>query len=164
MSSTRDSYIRPAVGSDIADLVRLATEFHQESLYRSIPLDKGKLISVFQRAINQKQGDMFLTVYERSDEILGFILGYITSYFFSSQLLAQDLLFYVKKDNRGSYINVRLWKAFREWAASKNAAELSMSISTGITPDRSGLLYQRLGMQYVGGNYKLELRKPTIGV
>ena len=81
-------------------------------------------------------------------------MGYLSSYYFGNDLLANDILWYVKKERRGSMTGPRLLKAFRTWAKERGAREVCMGVSTAVDVDRTHKLLSRMGFEHVGGIFK----------
>ncbi|AFP33692.1 acyl-CoA N-acyltransferase domain-containing protein [Pectobacterium phage POP72] len=63
----------------------------------------------------------------------------------SHTLVSSDYLFYVHPDYRGSLAAYRLMKAYKLWAVELGCKEVRLSVASGIHPERTGKLYERMG-------------------
>ena len=59
--------------------------------------------------------------------------------------------------SRGSRVGLQLRRAFEKWAKDRDAAEVCMGVSSGLSADKTGGMLQKLGYDVVGGNYKLRV-------
>ena len=145
-----------AIEADLPVLCQLCVDMHRESDFRDLALDRDKLTSTLVRSMRQDD-KLFLQVYERHSRVVGYLLGMLTEPFFSTDVVAVDLMFYVAPESRGGPAAFRLWTSFGDWAKQKGAKELRQGVTTGITPERTGRFFQKLGMVPVGTNYRLQL-------
>ena len=126
---------------------------HEESAFRRLDYDKKKCFDLTVRYISNPKKYFSYCAYE-GDELVGMIMGYLSSYYFGNDLLANDILWYVKKERRGSMTGPRLLKAFRTWAKERGAREVCMGVSTAVDVDRTHKLLSRMGFEHVGGIFK----------
>lgn len=145
--------IRKINENDIPALIELGQQMHRESAYAFLPYQEDKVQQFIIDIINDTETQCAL-VAEKNDILIGMIAGYIIDYFFCDELLACDMVLFIKKSHRGGLTAFRLARAFRQWAQQQGAVELSLGISTNIHPQRTGQLYQKMGLKYVGGLYK----------
>lgn len=97
-----------------------------------------------------------MLVVEDGDEIVGFFLGNIVEYFFSENLIAQDLVMVFKPEHRegiGEIIKEILEK-FSAWAKTKHATELCVGVTSGIAGEGYEKLLKAVGFKQVGSIYK----------
>ena len=97
-----------------------------------------------------------------SGELAGGLLASLERYFYSDELQAQLIQWYVKKRFRGTTIAPRLLKAYVEWAKSSNAVELFLGITSDIDTSLSHRMLKKMGFRYVGGNYTINLNKSSL--
>jgi GNAT superfamily N-acetyltransferase len=152
--------IRPATEKDIPQLLELGAQFHAESSYRTISLNIEKLEKFYRHQINHE--DALLLVSERDQKLQGYFTASIQEYFFSTEKLAFDLSHYVLPAFRGSPIIIRFIKIYQDWCALKGASEATVSVSTGINPDKASRLYSRLGFELSGFIHKTHLHKESL--
>lgn len=141
--------VRAATEADQQTIQRLLTDMHQESVYRHVHLEHEKL-TAFLKFVRDDERHALL-VYENADgEIDGVYIGNIGNYFFSNELGAWDLIFYVRPERRGSLCAARLWRAFRQWAEAKGAKAIWPGISTGVYREQAARFYRGMGLEEVG--------------
>ena len=150
--------IRPAREEDRAQTVALGKEMHAESAYAFLPFEeeRAQAQALFDAHIGDPE-TACLWIGEENQELMGLLAGRIDQYMFCYEYVAHDTLFYVTPRHRGSGVAQALIIAFRKWARQRGARELALRISTGIHARRIGRLYERLGLFFVGGNYKQRL-------
>jgi len=140
----------------LRDILVLGMAMQQEGAYSVIPFDiERSAQSIIHMIINNPDG-FGLLAYD-GDAPVGMIAGCLAPYFFGQGTLASDFVWYVLPEHRGSRASIRLLKEFRSWAKEKGADELYMGVTTNVAADRTGQLLERLGFEFVGGNYKVAL-------
>ena len=144
---------RHTEAADIPLMVELGAKMHEESAFKRLDYDKKKCFDLTVRYISNPEKYFSYCAYE-GDELIGMIMGYLSSYYFGNDLLANDILWYVKKERRGSMTGPRLLKAFRSWAKERGASEVCMGVSTAVDVDRTHELLSRMGFEHVGGIFK----------
>lgn len=141
--------VRMAAPADDEAIHSLLTAMHEETVYRAIELERPKLAAFLKFAREDERHAVF--VYEATaGSIDGVYIGNIGNYFFSSELGAWDMIFYVRPERRGSFAAARLWRAFRDWAREKGAKSIWPGISTGIYREQSARFYRGMGLEEVG--------------
>lgn len=90
-----------------------------------------------------KQRSLFVA--ESLGEIIGFFAGLVTEQYLSHDKYATDIGVFVLPDHRGGSAFIRLVRAFENWAVEQGATELLMGVSTGIHPEKTVRMYERLG-------------------
>lgn len=63
---------------------------------------------------------------------------------------ARDAILYVLPKYRGSTAALKLVKTFETWAKNRGASRIYLSQSTNIEPEKTALLYEKLGYKQVG--------------
>ena len=119
---------------DIPVLIDMGAAMHKESRYEKLDFDPEKLRHLGTNMLDQPDGWLCL-VAERDSEVIGFCIGYVAPHFFGNDL----------PEHRGGMIGARLVKAYDAWCSEKGVKEPLLGVSAGITPDRTGQLYERLG-------------------
>ncbi len=135
-------------GSQWDAFMELSHQMHAESSFKDISFSDAKVKELLQNP------DIFLALYKKEDEYLGFILAGICNYFFSDELQSQDLALFITPRYRGGFTVVRLVHAYEEWAKLKGVSEIYLSQSTGVRTDKTDKLYDRLGYTKLGSNTK----------
>lgn len=140
--------IRPATKQDIPEIVRLSETMHQESRYRTLPYNGDKFARLMARLIDSPAG--MVAVAERDGQIIGAIAGVVTDHYFADATISYELGLYVEKAHRGTLAGYRLAKEYIDWAKSQGVDQVDMGITTGIDEERTGRMYERLGLHHVG--------------
>lgn len=139
--------IRAATHNDIGALLLLSEQMHTESGYRRYPFAIEKMATLFSGLING-QGCLFVA--EAPTGLVGMMAGYCEESWFTTARVAGEYGVYVAPDARGGGHAVGLIAAFRDWALEQGADLIQMGITTGITTERTALLYERLGFRRTG--------------
>jgi GNAT superfamily N-acetyltransferase len=142
--------IRPMTAQDIPALLVLGAAMHGESRYANLDFDPQKLRLLGETMLGDPDSWLAL-VAERDSEIIGFCIGYVAPHFFGNDLTSGDLAIYVVPEHRGGTIGARLVKLYTGWCEARGVQEPLLGVSAGITPERTGRLYERLGYtdQYI---------------
>ena len=103
----------------------------------------------FENAVEHADPTIF--VCEDRGEVIGYLMGMLEGYAFTSGVFVVQEVLYVKPEKRGSRAAVHLIKIFDEWAKIVGAREAIMGISNKFQPARTSRLFQRLtGAEEVG--------------
>ena len=136
--------IRPMTAQDIPALLVLGAAMHGESRYAKLDFDSEKLRLLGETMLGNPDSWLALVV-ERDGDIIGFCCGYVAPHFFGNDLTSGDLAIYVVPEHRGGTIGARLVKLYTGWCEARGVQEPLLGVSAGITPERTGRLYERLG-------------------
>lgn len=143
--------VRAATLEDVPSLVELGRVMHAESRYREVTFSVERATAHFAELIEFERGCCL--AYERSGRIVGFFTGALTEPHFSEELMAFDFGLFLLPSHRGGIAAAALVKAFLAWAHEKKASFIDLGISTEVDITRTGALYERLGLRYVGALY-----------
>lgn len=145
--------IRFAQEEDIPTILEMCEAVSAESRFSRYGLNKEKVNAVI-ASMMSSQGKVCILLAQRTDgAIAGLLAGYVTDFFFCDAIVAQDRLFYVRPEYRGSSAAVKLLMAFRRWAENHQAHELSINMSVGIDMARFNKLMVRMGFGCCGSNF-----------
>ncbi len=147
--------IRPATKEDIPALVLLGMRMHQESRYRNFSFSADKCRALAEQLIDSCFG--VVLVAEHDGQIIGWMGGGIAEQWFSTDRMAFEYGVFIDAERRGATAGYRLVKAFIAWAKENGVREIRMGITTGIHEERTGELYQRLGLARTGLLYSMEV-------
>ena len=136
-------------------LIKFARSLHSESYYSSQEFDESHIGNYLASLFRDKNSIIFLAIVDA--EPVGAIAGHTSHYIIHNDLVAFDDFWYVEPRSRGSRTFLRLFKALQDWVRQRGATEITHSIVTGVNANRTGLVLERLGMEHVGGIYKLKL-------
>ena len=141
---------------DLPAVIELGSQMHRESVYSKFDFDENKLGRLlYNHIINPKT--LFAYVGTSKGALNGVFLGSIGEHYFGTDLIASDTLWYVSPQSRGSRVGLQLLRAFENWAKERDAAEIYVGVSSGLSADKTGTMLQKLGYDVVGGNYKLHV-------
>lgn len=131
--------------------------FHAESHYAHVPIDHDVSDNVYRVAKENKNGRMFFRELIVDGEIVGVFIGSIVPIFFSKETQAQDLIFYVLPEHRGSRWFIRTLKEFEQWAKDMGAFQVVLYTDTGINPEKLGKLLTTFKYNQTGLCYNKEI-------
>ena len=145
---------REITNEDFPALCDLGQMMHEEGSYSHLKFSKPRLLETFKRYMDDP--DRIGIIAMQGDKPCGMIGGYVSKYYFSDQIVASDIAWFVLPEFRGTMIGVRLLDAFEDWAKSKGVSELRIGISTGVNMEAFDRLMKKRGYSMVGANYRLE--------
>ena len=137
--------------ADFAEMGRLA---HAESVFKDfVGYDQKKLLGVARKYA--EEGDHFLAIAMDGDRSVGVLAGHISDYYFSSDRLARDVLWYVREEYRNTGAGLVLLDMFERWSKARGAAVVYLSQDSGINIDKFTRMMEKRGYAFVGANYSL---------
>lgn len=145
--------VRPARPDDSGVLMDLCRAAHSESpRYRSLRFDPVKVEDTIRAMVGTyatgAPPSACVVVSEKDHHVTGVFGGVLQDHIFGPDLVAREVLFYVKPEHRGTFARaaIKLVRAFERWAfVEKNAMEIVVGSSTMVTPDTTLNLYRYLG-------------------
>ena len=156
MDNQPKTIIRDIEQHDIAEVMALGEMLHEESVYRDIPYDADSVLTTLAQAMYHR--DYYFRGAFHTGTLTGAMIGFLAPYFFSKEFFANEVSIYVHPDKRGASAANRLIRDFIEWGKERGAREVSLSITSGIKPERTAKLYDKIGVSRVGTIHKMELR------
>ena len=152
--------IRFARTEDKPALIELAKENQHEMKHNRISVHPQRVDEALHALFELNQGSHVLFVAQTSQgQLAGILMGCIERYYYSDELQAQLVQWFVRPAFRGTSVAPRLVKAFVTWAKSRGASDVFMGISSGIDTHLTHRMMQRLGFNYLGGNYGVNLKE-----
>lgn len=137
-----------------ADFVEMGRLAHAESVFKDfVGYDSEKLLSVARTYA--ARGDHFLGIAMDGDRSVGVLAGHMSEYYFSSDKLARDVLWYVREEYRSSGAGLVLLEMFERWSKAQGASVVYLSQDSGINMDRFTRMMEKRGYSLVGANYSL---------
>jgi len=94
----------------------------------------------------------------KDGEYIGMMSAFSMEYFFGHDLLAADLITYIKPEHRGGLLAARLTKMYEKWARDVGCTHVSIATSTGVGTEMMRKFYVRLGFEPWGHSYKKDVR------
>lgn len=151
--------IRFATMEDIPKLANYWRE-HEQGRFGHLPFDEARFSATMKMLI-EAQGSHCLFVSDDQEHCpCGVLAGKIDYYYFSSQPVAQLILYWVHPGHRSGSMAIKLMMAFRKWAENRKAAELVVGVTSGEDIERTDRFLKKIGFQLTGGNYAMPLARP----
>lgn len=138
--------IRMAAPGDEDRLLELASLMHKESpRYRGLPFSHTRTRGLIEYLMTSD--DACIIVAEDGGVIFGMFGAVAVSHFFCDERYAIDMAFYITPDRRGAIVAAKMVAAYEVWATNHGIrpGEVMLGVSSGIDPDRTVKLYERLG-------------------
>lgn len=150
--------VRKPLIEDFDQINLIGRWFQENSLYASCGWSDQKSLKWVVEG-SYPESNTFMRVVENDEMIVGFFLGYITEYFFSSKQIAQDLVMVFLPQQRSGIAKpvFKILKEFEAWATEKGAHEVCIGITSGIAGPGYEKLIKRMGFREVGSAMKKEV-------
>jgi Acetyltransferase (GNAT) family len=97
--------------------------------------------------------DLNCFIAKKDNEVIGFVVCYVTRYFFTSQTFSLLDLWYVHPNYRGSYASFKLIKAYENWARLRGCIQIFAAVTNDADHSKAVAIadiQQRLGYKSVG--------------
>jgi GNAT superfamily N-acetyltransferase len=131
---------------DLAHMLSMGNQMHEESIFNELDWKPQKLIELAEQSQKTKYIEGW--VYETSDnEVIGMAAAWVNHHFFGDDLIAGDFFVYVIPEKRGTAAGVRLVQAYMRWAKDLGAKTIGLGVSAQINSERVGNLYRKMGFQ-----------------
>lgn len=138
--------IRNATLDDVPRILELGAALHAESpRWARIPFIPERAAVLITNLIQSDDGVIF--VVESHGIVIGGICGIIEHHWASDARIAHELSFFLDKEHRGGTAACRLIEALKAWAKMKHVAWLHAGTSTGVNPELTAKLYERMGFE-----------------
>ena len=136
----------------------MTLKFLDESPYKGLPADEGKLADVVLGFLQDPTEKIVILAF-KDDEPVGMISGMISEHLFSREKTAFELTWWVHPEHRGVKTSIELFDAFEYWARRMNCKYVQFGAAQG-TPysDKVQKLYNRRGYRMTESNFLKELR------
>lgn len=139
--------IRPAKISDIATLVILGQQMHDETSYKHVTYSPERVAATCELMISNG----FIVVAEKEGQIVGVMMGDVHTPWYTTDSMGIDYCLYIYPQHRHGIAAMRMIKRFEEWCIAMGATQVRPGIGTG---DLSvAKLYEKLGYKNVGNWY-----------
>ncbi|WP_443115482.1 GNAT family N-acetyltransferase [Herbaspirillum seropedicae] len=136
--------IRPATLDDMPVLLAMGRAMHAESpRWRRLKYCEPKVEAMLLGLIESPRGLVLMA--ERGGEIVGAIAAVAQFAWCSTDLVAEEVSFYMLPEHRGSLAAARLVNSFKEWARLVGASWAYAGASTGVDDERVAQLYEGFG-------------------
>lgn len=151
--------VRDADEGDLGAFLALGEAMLRESVAPFPPIEPGRVAKQLELTM-VNPGVLLAALAEAGTQPIGMVTAVAGDYAFSTERRAMCDLLYVVPDRRGALAAVRLVGHFEKWAYLAGAKTAIMGISTGIHPERTGQLFERLGYSVMGTSYRKALCAP----
>lgn len=149
--------IRKFTAEDIKPMIDLGEKMYKEGAYNGLSYSKEKCQKLGEYILNNEHKTAGW-VATQDGQIIGMMLVQLTSYFFSDDKMASDLLLYVDPNKRKSLrVAIRLINTATDWAKSKGAKEFRPGSSVGVETQRVEKLYNFMKFETIGNVFRKEL-------
>ncbi|MFL9669782.1 GNAT family N-acetyltransferase [Variovorax sp. AB1(2024)] len=151
--------IENATIEDVLPLVKLAVVMFNESpnYGRYNDFDGGKVFDIVTSLVTSENGIVIVCRDDSGEIVGGFVGGVDVMWFCRETKVMYDNALFIHPAHRGGMTAVNLLKeAFRQ-AKEKGASQAQVTNTTGVFSKHVERLYQYVGMEHVGGFYKLDL-------
>ncbi len=146
----------------LSALVDLGALVHKRSAYKDLKFDRSTLMNEIQTAVLSQ--DALILVAEKDDKVIGGLLAYIESPYYSKEKQSMDQIIFIHPDYSNTLDGSRLISKYVKWAKSKKAAHIYFCHSYGWadresqdTDNKLGkYLMRRHGFKEMGMLYRIE--------
>lgn len=129
---------------------------HSQSIYAGMAMDEALLMSQIE-ASGARAPNLFFRLAVRGDTLLGGFLGSVHPTYFSRQLIANDLAWWVNPCARGGAAALLLLAQFERWAKDKGAVLVIIGQTTATEIERTTKMFAHCGYRIAGMNGVKEL-------
>lgn len=150
--------IRYATEADVDQLVEYWLNTDLYNVYRSLSFNPDKLRNTFNKIVHDESKAYCLMVADNMNGTAqGYLVGQIDSFYFSDDIVAKVIFYWVHPDARYSTAAVKLLASFKQWAKNRQATQLIMGITSQEHLAHTDKMMKKMGAQFVGGNYVFEI-------
>lgn len=147
--------IRELKLKDIDAAYCLGLENHRESDSNGLVVSPLKFIDLCSRVVNSSS--KLGLVGEVNGGLAGMLFADITSPQWSSDYVAEEYLFFVRKKHRGGTLASKLIKEYIEWSKLFNVKKIFLSANSGYKTEKLARFYERRGFRMQGYNFVMEV-------
>jgi len=147
--------IRIATEADIPRLVEIGHAMHEESpSFHHLDYDEAKVALTLRHCMTH---GVVLVHYPKDGVIDGGFVGLLVERWFGKDEMFTDLALFLLPSARGGLAAARLIRAAVAWCRDRGmrASDVQLGVSTGVHPEQTGALYERLNFERFGGLYRL---------
>lgn len=94
---------------------------------------------------------------ENDGDLRGFIMAQLTTPYAGTNVIANDIAFFVIPEFQGGTTALRLIKAYEKWARRAGATHIELGVSSGVDTERTLSMYSYLGYAPSSVTYIKEL-------
>jgi hypothetical protein len=149
--------VRLAEASEVETVLGLGLQMHAESRFSGLTINIQKTRISVEKLIANPLTSCVLLAQSHDGATVGMLAGFVTDFFFSEALVAQDKVFFVLPAHRGSSAALKLLIAFRRWAENRKAVEICINMSVDIEQAQFDKFMTHMGFKSCGSNYQMPL-------
>jgi hypothetical protein len=113
--------------------------------------DPDKMISVAHRYASESNKCLICATDHGTP--IGVFAGHLIQPYYSDDLLARDLLWYVYPEYRKTGVGLQMFMMFESWAKVNGATAIMMSQDSSVDMTRFNRVLERKGYDFIGSNY-----------
>lgn len=150
--------IRFANEDDVDQLVEYWINTDLHNVYRSLSFNADKLRNTFNKIIKDQSKAYCLFVSDdEAGKAHGYLVGQIDSFYFSDDIVAKVIFYWVHPNARYTMSAVKLLASFKQWSKNRKATQIIMGITSQEHLAATDKMMKKMGAQFVGGNYVFEI-------
>lgn len=139
---------REATSADIPRLVEMGSRSLREGAYRDMLTDNPVQTSALAEQVINRSGKVLVT--EDKGEIVGLLALFIGPHFFSGEMTATELMWYMEPEYRKSFAGVGLLRAGEKLARELGCVSMVFTAPTA----EVSKAYQSLGYREIESNWR----------
>ena len=137
--------IRDATNDDLEILLDLGSKMLAESIEPYPEIDREQARKYLEVAVSMP--DFFLMAIAEEEIPIGMMTAVAGPYCFSPTLRSASDLLFVLPEYRGGRAAVKLVQKYKDWADGIGTASDTMSVATGVSPERTGRFFKLMGFR-----------------
>lgn len=143
-------FVRLAMPEDEDGVIRLARLYAEEvgSLLPHVAFDETHTRETFRHSITKAHPTTFVAI--QGDDVIGMLICSIQGFYFMAGHWANNDIFYVQPEKRGSRAATLLIAAFNTWADEIGAQIAVSGNANKLSPDRTEKFHSHFGYEQVG--------------
>lgn len=135
--------IREANFLDIPDLVKIGKELYDAAINHKYSWNDERAIEACKYFMSSS--DSMIIVGIQHEQIAGFFIGELYRPIASNDIVANDVMIFVRPEFQGGKIALKLIKKYEAWAKEKGAKFINLGVSSGLKQNRTLSMYELLG-------------------
>lgn len=144
--------IRDAGPDDLDTLIALGSKMWAESTEPAPPIEREWVRERLDMAVSHPE--TFLVVLAEDDGPVGMITAVAGPHGHSSRSRTASEFLFVLPQYRGSVAARRVIRRFSDWSDGLGAENATLSIASGVSPERTGRFFELLGFRPMGMTYQ----------
>lgn len=142
--------IRAATLDDLPQLLRLGAAMHAESpRFSRLHFSAVRLEATLRALMDSPRGFVMVASAD-SGWLVGGMVAVAAPHWASDDLIATDLALFIAPAARGGLLPARLLSRYVQWARQLGAQIIQAGVTTGIEPETTARLYERMGLTRCG--------------